>query len=294
MFKITAKQLLNQTVHKIEVVAPDIARRFSAGQFVTLRVEPSSYSVALSTVYVDPTKGTLALVFDGGHQAFQKLARLKIGDEIFAVHGPLAQSCLPLKFGKVLCVSENNFLTNNLSLCRGLKTFGNKVIGVAGFETKADIILEPQLRANCDDVMIVTNDGSYDRKGTLVDTVDALCLKQNIDCIFSVGPIATLHALQKVIANHRIKHFIHLAAILDFGLKHDYESTIRLNGQRTYLGFSPLIYSSKDIDLGDILMQIQTLKEYDNCQQLITEESRQKGLSGALPRLLAGLIKEKH
>ena len=75
---------------------------------------------------------------------------------------------LKLKGSKMYCVVGGGVgCAIALPVAQALKAQGTKVTGIIGFRNKDLVILEDEFRACCDELIIMSDDGSYGQKGVV-------------------------------------------------------------------------------------------------------------------------------
>lgn len=136
----------------------------------------------------DVAKGTITLVVQAVGRSSQKLCALKEGDYITDVVGPLGQATHIEKVGTVICCGGGVGVAPLLPIVEAFKKAGNKVITVLAARTKELIILEEQMRANSDEVVIMTDDGSYGKKGLITNGVEEIINREKVDLCVTIGP----------------------------------------------------------------------------------------------------------
>src|SRR5262245_19773865 len=136
MFKIVNKQLLNQNIKRLDVSAPEIAKKFLPGQYVLVTAHADSHPVPLTIVEADERKGTISLIVHEVGRMTQLLGGMPINQELFCIQGPLGIPATVKKYGLVVCVARGIGAAQMLPICRALKKAGNKVIGIIGAKTK--------------------------------------------------------------------------------------------------------------------------------------------------------------
>lgn len=293
MHAIISKQILNAQYCKIEIAAEGLSQKLCPGQFIKVMVDTESYPQAVATVDIDPIKKTLSIIFSKDDALYQMLEAKKIGEYVHALQGPFAEPFVPLKFGRVICVGVNQYNVNNLTFCRALTRAGNRVMGVAAYQTRKNVFLESQFRANCDDSVIVTTDGSYDTKGSVIDVIQSICQKQTVNAVVASGPLVQLQQIAQAAEELKVVCFLNLAVILEFGINHECRSPLYINGRSAYLGFTELIKPSSEIDIQELIDQEQMFKEFNDCQHLINRITQPSRPSRSFTKLLAGLLKRK-
>ena len=68
-----------------------------------------------------------------------------------------------------------------LPIVQALKAAGNRVITVLAGRTKELIILEKEMRESSDEVIIMTDDGSYGQKGLVTQGVEEVIKREKVD-----------------------------------------------------------------------------------------------------------------
>ena len=166
MNKIIAKKYLSENVVEIEVEAPLIARKRQAGHFVILKVGLEGERIPLTIAKADVAKGTITLIVQKVGVTSHKVANLEVGDEITDLVGPLGHPTHIQKYGTVLCAGGGVGVAPLLPIVEAMHQAGNRIISVLAARSKNLVILEPEIRANSDEVIIMTDDGSYGQQGT--------------------------------------------------------------------------------------------------------------------------------
>ena len=160
MNKIVKKVQFSEKVFRLDVEAPLIAKARKAGHFVIIRVDEKGERVPLTIAGSDPDKGTITLVIQAVGVSTSKLCALNEGDFIHDVVGPLGRATHIENYGTVLCAGGGVGTAPMLPIIQALKAAGNRVISVIAGRSKELIILEDEVRAASDEVIIMTDDGS--------------------------------------------------------------------------------------------------------------------------------------
>ena len=188
MNKIVSKQQFSEKVFKLEVEAPLIAKARRAGHFVIVRTGEKGERIPLTIADSDVEKGTITLVVQTVGYSSTKLCSLNEGDYITDVVGPLGQATHIEKFGTVVCAGGGVGVAPMLPIIKALKAAGNKVISVLAGRTKELIILEDEVRKHSDEVIIMTDDGSYGQKGVVTVGIEQVIQREKVDKCFAIGP----------------------------------------------------------------------------------------------------------
>jgi ferredoxin/flavodoxin---NADP+ reductase len=188
--KITDIKKLSENVFQMDVEARFIAEARKPGQFVLI-CKNSDYSerIPLTIAAVDLEKGSIRLVFQRIGKTTAELADMKTGDYIDDIAGPLGKATHIEKVGTAVCVGGGIGNAPLLPIARALKEAGNKVISILGARSKDILILEEEFSAISDELIIVTDDGSYGRKALVTEPLKEVCERaEKPDMCVVIGP----------------------------------------------------------------------------------------------------------
>ncbi|MDY3295073.1 MAG: sulfide/dihydroorotate dehydrogenase-like FAD/NAD-binding protein, partial [Bacteroidaceae bacterium] len=188
MYTIVAKHQFSEKVFQLVVKAPLIARSRKAGHFVIVRIDVKGERIPLTISDADVKEGTITLVVQAVGLSSTRLCQLEAGDSILDIVGPLGQATHIEKFGTVLCAGGGVGVAPMLPIIQALKAAGNKVISVLAGRSKDLIILEEEVRKSSDEVIIMTDDGSYGEKGVVTVGMEKVILREKVDKCFAIGP----------------------------------------------------------------------------------------------------------
>ena len=191
MNKIISKEHFSEKVFKLEIEAPLIARSRKAGHFVIVRVGEKGERMPLTIAAADTVRGTITLVVQEVGLSSTRLCELNEGDYITDVVGPLGQATHIENFGTVVCAGGGVGVAPMLPIVQALKAAGNRVIAVLAGRSKELIILEKEMRESADEVIIMTDDGSYGRSGMVTKVIEDLVTKEGkvYDHCVAIGPM---------------------------------------------------------------------------------------------------------
>ncbi len=189
-FKIISKKQLSENVFQMDVQAPLVAAARKAGQFVIVSVDvDKGERIPLTIAGADVQKGTIRLIFQRVGKATAQMAELQVGDAMGYVAGPLGQPTHIEKFGTVVCVRGGIGNAPLLPIAEAMKQAGNSIISILGARTKDLVILEDDFKALSDEVIIVTDDGSYGRKALVTEPLKEVCSRsQKPHLVVVIGP----------------------------------------------------------------------------------------------------------
>lgn len=188
MNKIVSKQQFSERVFKFEIEAPLIAKSRKAGNFVIVRVDKKSERMPLTIADADVEKGTITLVVQEVGLSSTKLCNLSEGDNVADIVGPLGNPTHIENFGTVICAGGGVGVAPMLPIIKALKAAGNRVLSVLAGRNKDLIIMEDDVRANSNETLIMTDDGSAGEKGVVTVGIEKFIKQEHIDKVFAIGP----------------------------------------------------------------------------------------------------------
>ena len=188
MFRILEKEHFSENVVKFIVEAPQIARSRRPGHFVIVRCGEGGERIPLTIADADTERGTITLVVQQVGVSTRKICALEPGDELTDVVGPLGQATHIARVGTVVCCGGGVGVAPLLPIVKAMKQAGNRVVTVLAARTRDLIILEEQVRPWSDEVVIMTDDGSYGRKGLVTEGVEDVIRREKVDQVVTIGP----------------------------------------------------------------------------------------------------------
>ena len=214
-FQIIAARFLAPDVKLFRITAPRIAKRQQPGQFVIIRVEEAGERIPLTIAESDPQAGTVTVIVQGIGKTTKLLNRLEAGDAIADVVGPLGKHSEVEKFGTCVVIGGGVGTAIAYSTAKALKQAGNEVIAIIGGRNRQLVILEDEIRAFADKVIITTDDGSYGEKGLVIDPLkQMIAAGKKVDYVLAIGPIPMMRAVANVTREFKIKTVVSLNPIM--------------------------------------------------------------------------------
>ena len=185
---IVKKKQFSEKVFLFEVEAPLIAKSRKAGNFVIIRIGNKGERMPLTIADADVEKGTITIVVQKVGLSSQKLCSLNEGDYITDVVGPLGNPTHIENFGTVVCAGGGVGVAPMLPIIRALKAAGNRVLSVIAGRSRDLVILEDEVRDSSDELIIMTDDGSYGEKGVVTVGIEKFIQQEHVDKVFAIGP----------------------------------------------------------------------------------------------------------
>jgi len=216
--KITKKKVLAEAggtrVTQIEIKAPLIASKGHPGQFVVLMVKEEGERIPLTIVNADKNSGIVTLIFQELGFTTKLLGKLNVGDNIYALVGPLGHATEIKNYGKVILIGGGVGIAEIYPVAKALKDEGNHVTSIMGARSKSLLILEKELKSASSELHVATDDGSHGKKGFTTDILKELLAHDKYDLIYAVGPIPMMKLVSSVTKVFNAKTLVSLNAIM--------------------------------------------------------------------------------
>ena len=193
MYEIVNKKVLNPYVTLMDIKAPFVAKKAQAGQFIILRTDSEGERIPLTVAGYDRDAGTVRIIFQTVGATTKKLAEMNEGDELSDFAGPLGVPTKTEGLSDVLIVGGGVGCAIALPIAQKLKSEGARVTSVIGFRTADLVILEEEFRAASDDLTVMTDDGTYGRKGNVcVPIIEMFSQGRSFDKVITIGPLVMM------------------------------------------------------------------------------------------------------
>ncbi len=190
MFKIVHKKVLNPTVTQMEIDAPLVARKAKAGQFIILRVDEDGERIPLTVAGCNLNEGTVKIIFQVVGSTTEKLNHKEEGQYIQDFVGPLGKPTETEGIKKVCIVGGGVGCAISMPLAQEFHKLGAHVTSIIGFRNKDLVILEKEFSEASDRLILMSDDGSYGRQGTVtVPLKELLESGEKFDMIIAIGPV---------------------------------------------------------------------------------------------------------
>ena len=216
MFKILSKEELSPNVFAMDIEAPRVAKKAQAGQFIVLRVDEKGERIPLTIANFNRDTGVVNIVFQVIGASTMASAALNAGDSLLDFVGPLGKPSTIKKFnGTVVVVGGGIGVAPTFPIARAMKEAGNKVIAIMGAKTKDILIMEAEMQAVTDEIMITTDDGSRGIKGFVTYAVEELYKRgENIAQVTAIGPVIMMKSVADVTRKLAIPTVVSLNPIM--------------------------------------------------------------------------------
>ena len=261
MNKIIRKEQFSEKVFLFEIEAPLIAKSRKAGNFVIVRVGKKGERMPLTIADADIAKGTITLVVQKVGLSSIKLCDLNVGEFVTDVVGPLGNPTHIENFGTVVCAGGGVGVAPMLPIIQALKAAGNRVLSVLAGRSKDLIILEDKVRESSDEVIIMTDDGSYGEKGVVTVGIEKFIeQEEHVDKIFAIGPPIMMKFSNLTAQKHNIPCEVSLNTIMVDGTGMCGACRLTIGGKTKFVCIDGPEFDGALVDWDEMFKRMGTFK----------------------------------
>lgn len=260
MNKILRKEQFSENVFLFEIEAPLIAKSRKAGNFIIIRVDKHGERIPLTIADADVNKGTITIVVQRVGLSSQKLCVLNEGDVIADVVGPLGNPTHIENFGTVVCAGGGVGVAPMLPIIRALKAAGNRVLSVIAGRNKDLIILENEVRVSSDELIIMTDDGSYGEKGVVTVGIETFIKQEHVDKVFAIGPPVMMKFCCMLTQKYNIPTDVSLNTIMVDGTGMCGACRLTIGGKTKFVCIDGPEFDGALVDWDEMLKRMGTFK----------------------------------
>lgn len=260
MNTIICKEQLSDKIYKFIVEAPLIAHARRAGHFVIVRVDAHGERVPLTIAAADIQKGTITLIVQNVGLSSQKMCRLEVGEKLLDIVGPLGKPTKIEQYGTVLCAGGGVGVAPMLPIVQALKEAGNRVIVVLAARAQSLLILEAEMRAAADEVVIMTDDGSAGEKGLVTEGMRRVIEREKVAHCFAIGPAVMMKFCCLLTKEYGIPTDVSLNTIMVDGTGMCGACRITVGGQRKFVCVDGPEFDGHAVDFEEMLMRLRAYK----------------------------------
>ncbi|MEA1885659.1 MAG: sulfide/dihydroorotate dehydrogenase-like FAD/NAD-binding protein [Bacteroidota bacterium] len=256
MNKIVEKEQLNNNVVKLVIDAPRIAQKRKAGHFVIIKINKKGERIPLTIADANPEKGTITLVIQKVGVTSHKLSLMKEGDKIEDVVGPLGNATEISNVGTVLCAGGGVGIAPLLPIARAFKEAGNRVVSVLAARNKDLIILEDEMRACSDEIIIMTDDGSYGKQGLVTHGMEEILDKEKVHLAVTIGPAIMMKFASLTTKKYNVPTIASLNTIMVDGTGMCGACRVTVDGKTQFVCVNGPEFDAHKIDYDEMIMRL--------------------------------------
>ncbi|MDE5821696.1 MAG: sulfide/dihydroorotate dehydrogenase-like FAD/NAD-binding protein [Paramuribaculum sp.] len=257
MFTITEKEHFSENVVRMVVEAPLIARSRKPGHFVIVRACEGGERIPLTIADADPENGTITLVIQQIGVSTRKICALKVGEALIDVVGPLGKATHIEKVGTVVCCGGGVGVAPLLPIIKAMKQAGNRVVTVLAARTKELIILEEQVAPWSDEVIIMTDDGSYGSKGLVTEGVESVIKREKVDMVVTIGPAVMMKFVSLLTQKYNVPTMCSLNTIMVDGTGMCGACRVTVDGKTKFVCIDGPEFDAHKVNFDEMIMRLK-------------------------------------
>jgi len=271
-FKILSTAKLAPDIKRHVVSAPLIAKKAQTGQFVILRVDEQGERFPLTLVAWDQEEGTITLIFQEVGVSTRKLGKLKAGDYIEDIVGPLGNPSEVEKYGEVVVIGGGVATALIYPWIKALKESGNRITTILGARHENLLLLEEDLRVLSDELHISTDDGSSGVKGFTSDVLRSLLEQgRTFDLVMAAGPVPMMRAVAEVTRPFKLKTVVSLNPIMVDGTGMCGGCRVTVGGETKFACVDGPEFDAHQVDFRVLMNRLRTYQEEETQATAVLE-----------------------
>ncbi|MBJ2160732.1 MAG: sulfide/dihydroorotate dehydrogenase-like FAD/NAD-binding protein [Muribaculaceae bacterium] len=258
MNRIIEKTHFSENVVKLVVEAPEVAKARKAGHFVIVRCGENGERIPLTIAQADVNRGTITLVIQAVGHSTRKICALEAGDTFTDLVGPLGKATgVGLRNGTVVCCGGGVGIAPLLPIVQAMKAAGNRVVSVLAARSKDLIILEDEIRASSDEVIIMTDDGSAGRQGLVTAGVEDVIQRENVAEVVAIGPAVMMKFVSLLTKKYNVPTVCSLNTIMVDGTGMCGACRVNVGGKTRFVCVDGPEFDAHQVDFDEMIMRMR-------------------------------------
>jgi len=262
--RILDKDILAPDVVRFWIEGAHIARKRKPGQFVIIRTSEEGERIPLTIADVDRTRGAISIIVQGVGKSTKQLNALNVGDSIHDVAGPLGRATEIHPNSRVCCIGGGIGTAVVYPIACGVKAHHGSVVAIVGGRTKDYVILEEELKAVVDQVIVTTDDGSAGMKGFVTDALKGLLAEgRTFDEVVAVGPLPMMKAVVAVTKPLGIKTTVSLNPVMVDGTGMCGGCRVSVGGDQKFVCVDGPEFDGLQVDFDELSARLRAYHEQE-------------------------------
>ena len=260
MNQILEKEHFSEKVVKLVVEAPLIAAARKPGHFVIVIADEHGERIPLTIADADERRGTITLVVQAVGESSAAICAKEPGDSLHNVVGPLGRATDIRNWGTVVCCGGGVGVAPLLPILKAMKAAGNRVVSVLAARTKNLIILEEQVREHSDEVIIMTDDGSYGHKGLVTNGVEMVINREKVDLVCTIGPAIMMKFVSLLTKQYEVPTICSLNTIMVDGTGMCGACRVTVDGKMRFVCVDGPEFDAHKVDFDEMVMRLRPVQ----------------------------------
>ncbi|MBP1589305.1 MAG: sulfide/dihydroorotate dehydrogenase-like FAD/NAD-binding protein [Kiritimatiellae bacterium] len=289
MNRILEKKQLSAQVWQMVLEAPLIAQERKAGQFIILQLDTDyGERIPLTIADADPVRGTVTIIFQTVGRTTSLLAEKNVGDFVENLVGPLGRPTHIDKFGSVVCVGGGIGVAPLYPIAQAMKAAGNRLTVIIGARTQELVILENEMRAIADELVVVTDDGSYGRQGLVTVPLKEFCEQTPPpDLVVAIGPPIMMKFCAKTTEPYHVKTIVSLNTIMIDGTGMCGGCRVSVGGQTRFVCVDGPEFDGHQVDFDQMMQRLGAFRPQEKAAMEAYQADHVCRMQAAAAALLA-------
>ena len=264
MVRVRKKEGLNETVSKMVLEAPMIAKKAQPGQFVIVRAKEESERIPLTIADYDRKEGTVTIIYQIVGAGTMELDTVREGEYVQDLVGPLGKASETEGLHKVAVVGGGVGCAIAYPLAKKLHGQGAEVHSMVGFRSRDLVILEEEFAGVSDKLCMMTDDGSYGQKGLVTQALEELILAGNeYDEVIAIGPLAMMKFVSLLTKKYGIKTVVSMNPIMIDGTGMCGGCRLTVGGQTKFACVDGPDFDGHEVDFDEAMHRGSMYKEFE-------------------------------
>ncbi|MCK4765181.1 MAG: sulfide/dihydroorotate dehydrogenase-like FAD/NAD-binding protein [Candidatus Aminicenantes bacterium] len=274
MYKIIEKETLSENVAKFIIESETIANNRKAGQFVIIKIGEKGERIPLTIADADANKGTITLIVQKVGTTSHKLFNLESGDSLTDLVGPLGKATEVEKVGTVIAAGGGVGIAPLYPIAKAFKEAGNKLITVLAARSKDLIILEDEMKAFSDETVVMTDDGSYGKKGLVTAGIEEIINREQVDTVVTIGPAIMMKFVALLTKKYSIHTLVSLNTIMVDGTGMCGACRVSVGGKTKFVCVDGPEFDAHEVDFDGMLKRMNAYRSEEEVSYKKYLESR--------------------
>lgn len=257
MNKILEKKHFSEKVVQLVVEAPLIAHSRRPGHFVIVISDEKGERIPLTIADADERRGTITLVVQAVGDSTAAICAKEPGEYLHDVVGPLGRATAIASYGTVVCCGGGVGVAPLLPILKAMKAAGNKVISILAARTKDLIILEDEVRKHSDEVVIMTDDGSYGEKGLVTNGLEKVIAREKVDLVCTIGPAVMMKFVSLLTKKYDVPTICSLNTIMVDGTGMCGACRVTVGGKMRFVCVDGPEFDAHQVDFDEMIMRLR-------------------------------------
>jgi len=261
MYKILEKEVLSENVVKLVLEGDVIAANRKAGQFVIVKLDENGERIPLTIADADSEKGTVTLIIQRVGTTSHRLSLMNVGDAVSDLVGPLGKATEIEKVGTVLAAGGGVGIAPMYPIAKAFKEAGNRLVAILAARSKDLIILEKEFSSFADEIIVMTDDGSYGKKGLVTNGIEEIVAKEKVNLCVTIGPAIMMKFVALLTKKHDIHTIASLNTIMVDGTGMCGACRVSVGGQTKFVCVDGPEFNAHDVDFDEMLQRLNAYKK---------------------------------